>query len=102
MLLATPALASMPFASTCTPAAEMDMQPFLIELPVDQPVGAITYGEVERDERLVTWQSVGNSTIIMDSETGHVIMAFESDTWQGWMPFEPGSVLEVNCRFGGE
>lgn len=59
-------------------------------------------GEVKRDERLVTLQSVGNSTIIMDSETGHVIMAFESDTWQGWMPFEPGSVLEVNCRFGGE
>lgn len=97
-----PVAASTPFAFTCTPAAEMDMQSFLLELLVEQPVGAITYKETERDERLITWQTVGNSTVIMDGASGYVIMAFDSDTWQGWMPFEPGSVLEVSCRPGSE
>ena len=95
-----PALAATPRSYICTAEVEADREPFVLDLHIDHDpfYGAITFGERGYGQQMIISQEINGSTIIMDRQTGTMIMAFVSDTMQGWFPYEAGSALGISCR----
>lgn len=72
-----------------------------MELYAGDNRGAVTRSLGEEVTREVTWQEIGNATIVTDMEHGYVVFAFVSETLTGWVPYEIGEVVPATCVGGG-
>lgn len=100
-MFAAPAFAGTPFPFTCeaeSPADEGGR--FMLELDADNSTGLMSYEEPEFRSFEIEWFEIGNSTLIRDLETGVLLFAFVSETLEGWVPYEPGSVIGASCQMG--
>lgn len=101
ILSITSAYAGTPFLITCeaeSPADEGGR--FMLELDPDEPSGLMSYEEPGFRTFAIEWFEIGNSTLIRDTESGVLLFAFVSETLEGWVPFEAGSVIGASCQMG--
>lgn len=71
-----------------------------MELSMETRIGTIKY-ESDLSPRVVYWREIGTATILQNASTGVIEFAFDSDTWEGWIPHLDGYTLDVKCNFGG-
>lgn len=97
-LIATPTMSASTFSIVCeAPGSERGQ--FMIQTSTDDRVSFMAF-EGTGLTFPIFWYAVGDSTVIVSQDENQLVFAFENETLEGWLPYEPGFNSPANCKPG--